>query len=149
MPEPDLSDHTVSILISVLYRVMLDEIQAGLDANGYDDLNANLEAFEVIDTGGTRLSTMAERARLTKQSMGEQVARLERLGYLQRSPDPTDGRAKLVRLTARGEEATTAAIGALAEMETSWLEALGAERAAALREALVELCLKFGGQHIR
>ena len=46
------------------------------------------------------MSVLAERAAITKQSMAELVAHLERHGYVERVPDPTDRRAKLVRSTA-------------------------------------------------
>ena len=50
------------------------------------------------------MSVLADRARMTKQSMTELVAHLERHGYVERVPDPADGRAKLVRATGRGRE---------------------------------------------
>ena len=47
---------------------------------------------------------LAARAQMTKQSMAQLVAHLEAHGYVERVPDPADGRAKLVRATARGRE---------------------------------------------
>jgi maltose O-acetyltransferase len=55
-----------------------------------------------VDPDGTRTVTLAARARITKQSAGFLVDQLERAGYVERVPDPADGRAKLVRLTRRG-----------------------------------------------
>ena len=46
------------------------------------------------------MSELARRAQITKQSMSELVAHLERHGYVERVPDPDDRRAKLVRATA-------------------------------------------------
>ena len=51
---------------------------------------------------GTRLTALAESAGMSKQAMGQLVDDLERLGYVERVPDPADGRAKIVRLTRRG-----------------------------------------------
>lgn len=42
------------------------------------------------------MAELAEEARMTKQSMGELVAYLERRGYVERLPDPRDGRARIV-----------------------------------------------------
>src|SRR3972149_1107869 len=58
--------------------------------------------FGYLDADGARLT---ERARMTKQAVGEAATELERLGYLVREPDPTDGRAKILRLTERGLDA--------------------------------------------
>ena len=60
--------------------------------------------MQFLDDGGTRVSVLSERAQMTKQSMAELVAHLERLGYVERVPDPSDRRAKLVRATPRGKE---------------------------------------------
>ncbi|MDK4721759.1 MarR family transcriptional regulator [Rhizobium sp. CNPSo 3968] len=57
--------------------------------------------FANIDEEGTRASLLAERAGMGKAAMGELIDDLERLGYVERVPDPTDRRAKLV--TARPE----------------------------------------------
>ena len=61
--------------------------------------------FQYLDDARHRRSpTLAERAQMTKQSMGELVRHLEAHGYVERMPDPADGRAKLVRATDRGRE---------------------------------------------
>ena len=56
--------------------------------------------FGFIDMeNGSRLTDLAEAAGFTKQAVGEAVAELERLGYLERAACPDDGRAKIIRLT--------------------------------------------------
>jgi DNA-binding MarR family transcriptional regulator len=92
--------------------------------------------FGNIDPEGTRLTDLAERAFMTKQSVGEVVSDLEQRGYVERVPDPTDGRAKIIRLTERGREAMALGRGIIDEIEREWAERYGAERVAALREAL-------------
>ena len=54
---------------------------------------------------GSRLTDLAEGAGFTKQAVGEAVAELERLGYLERAACPDDGRAKIIKLTDRGRDA--------------------------------------------
>ena len=61
--------------------------------------------FGNIEPDGSRLTDLAERAHMTKQSVGEVTTELERRGYLERVPDPGDGRAKIIRLTERGRDA--------------------------------------------
>ncbi len=46
---------------------------------------------------------------------------LERRGYLHRAPDPSDGRARLVRLTPRGRRAARVAREEIAAIELLWL----------------------------
>jgi DNA-binding MarR family transcriptional regulator len=146
----DLSDHSLSVLISILNRTIDDRVTTGLDAAGFPDIRRSHGlVFEMLDWSGSRITDLAKRARITKQAMGELVTDLELMGYVERVPDPRDGRAKLVKRTERGQEAVTAAVAALMEMEERWAEFLGEERFAALRESLAELCLEFGREHIR
>ena len=73
---------------------------------------------------------------MTKQSVGEVTSDLEQRGYVERVPDPSDGRAKIIRLTERGRAAQALGFGLIDEIEQEWAERFGAERVAALREAL-------------
>ncbi len=92
--------------------------------------------FGNIDPKGTRLTDLAERAFMTKQSVGEVVSDLEKLGYVERVPDPSDGRAKIIRLTERGHVARAVGMELINELEQEWAERFGADRVAALRDAL-------------
>ena len=85
------------------------------------------------------MSELAERAQVTKQSMAELVAHLERHGYVERVPDPADGRAKLVRATARGQQVYAIARRFVAATEADWARRIGKERIRELREILEEL----------
>ena len=73
---------------------------------------------------------------MTKQTVGEAATDLERRGYVERVPDPNDGRAKIIRLTPRGREAHAIGRGLIDELERDWAERFGEERVAALRDAL-------------
>ena len=93
--------------------------------------------FGFIDTEhGSRLTDMAERAGLTKQAVGEAVGELEQLGYVERVPDPTDRRAKIIKLTPRGLEACLAGRRIFAQIEREWADQFGEELVAKLREAV-------------
>jgi DNA-binding MarR family transcriptional regulator len=92
--------------------------------------------FGNIDPDGSRLTDLAERANMTKQSVGEVTTELERRGYLERVPDPGDGRAKIIRLTERGRAAQALGFQIIEEIEQEWADRFGADRVAALREAL-------------
>jgi DNA-binding MarR family transcriptional regulator len=116
------------------------ELQTGLSGQGFSDLRPGHGCvFSYVDEEGTRLTDLAERSGLTKQSVGEVVADLERQGYVERVPDPQDGRAKIIRLTPHGAEALAAANRGFADIERRYAAALGEQRYAQFRAALVEL----------
>jgi DNA-binding MarR family transcriptional regulator len=96
--------------------------------------------FGFIDMdNGSRLTELAERSGLTKQAVGEAVSELERIGYLTRVPDPTDRRAKLIKLTERGVDGCLTGRRLFAEIEAEWAEQIGAELMASLREAATRI----------
>lgn len=147
---PDLSDHSLSMLIGIAARVIADAVDVGLAAGGFGDLRRSHGlVFEMIDPEGSRITDMARRARITKQGMGQLVTELEELGYLERCPDPTDRRAKRVVMTAKGRAAVAAGLSALEDLEARWVGHIGEGRARELRAALEDICAAFGREHIR
>jgi DNA-binding MarR family transcriptional regulator len=58
--------------------------------------------------GDQRCSALAARAGIDVSVASRQLAVLERAGYVERHPDPRDGRATLLRITAQGSEALAA-----------------------------------------
>jgi len=72
-------------------------------ALGYDDLTpAHTGLLPHLDVEGTRQTELALRAGISKQAVGQMIADLETRGYVKRVPDPVDGRARIVRYTAKG-----------------------------------------------
>jgi DNA-binding MarR family transcriptional regulator len=92
-----------------------------------------------IDKEGTRLTELARRVGITKQAVGQLVDELSTLGALDVVPDPTDGRARLVRFTARGVAAIQQGLGVLAQLEQELAREVGAKRLRQLNELLSEL----------
>lgn len=104
-------------------RLMVEELARRLEADGFGDVApAYHSLFENIDPNGTRLTELAARAEMTHQSMSELVATLERRGWVERRPDPTDGRARLVCLTPEGRELTRRGLHHINEIEAKWQE---------------------------
>ena len=129
-------------LLSDVQRQMQDELHSRLGKLGYEEIRPSHGCvFGNMRPHGVRLTDIAERSRITKQSVGEIVTDLEGLGYVERIPDPEDRRAKLVRLTPRGQEVQDAALRTFAEIEAEWGERIGKKKVAALRAALEELSL--------
>ena len=106
----------------------------------YPDLRpAHVQVFSGGPIDGLRVTELAERAAMTKQSMHELVGHLERCGYLRREPDPADARARLVRLTGRGREVEETAHAASARVHLAWRDRVGVARFDALWDALQEV----------
>jgi DNA-binding MarR family transcriptional regulator len=130
----------LGLLLFIPHRAMEAAVMASMAEAGFDDITlAQARVFQRIDRHGSRLTDLAEAAQVTKQTVGFLVDRLERAGYVERTPDPRDGRARLVRIAARGEAAIRASADVVAEMERAWTAHLGTRRTAQLREALTRL----------
>ncbi len=130
----------LAILLREPFVVLSDRLIERLAARGHPEVRyAHGAVFQYLDDAGTRVSVLAARARIAKQSMAELVAHLERHGYVERIPDPGDGRAKLVRATARGREVFAIARELVAEMDARLDAALGPARVRELRALLEDV----------
>ena len=130
----------LAILLREPLRTMNAVLAARIAAAGHEHVRApHGLVLQYLDDAGTRVGVLAERAQITKQSMAELVAHLERHGYVERVPDPADGRAKLVRATARGGEVYVIARRTIRDYERYLEERLGAGGVRRLRGLLEEL----------
>ena len=100
---------------------------------------AHLQVFGTIKADGTRLTDLATWSNMSLSSMAELVDDLERLGYIERRPDPRDGRAKLVCLTDTGWRAVRQGRGIIEGIEADWGQKLGEQRFQELCQALQAL----------
>jgi DNA-binding MarR family transcriptional regulator len=130
----------LGILLREPYRVANERLHQRFAERGHPDIRTpHGNVFAYLDDGGTRVSVLAERAQITKQSMAELVAHLERHDYVERVPDPNDRRAKLVRSTRKGEQLYAIARDFVAEVEGEWARLLGKRKIAQLKRLLEEL----------
>ena len=127
----------LAVLLRDAYLTLNDLVIARLAEKGHTAVRpAHSAVFQHLDDTGTTVSTLAARAQMTKQAMAELVGHLERHGYVVRTPDPTDRRAKLVAPTAAGREVVAIAQELVPEVEQRIDAALGADRVRALRHDL-------------
>jgi DNA-binding MarR family transcriptional regulator len=127
-------------LLDIAFDAMIAEFRTELGQTEFSDIRPTHGCvFRFVKGGGLRLTEIAERANMTKQSVGEIVDDLVARGYVKRVPDPADRRAKLICLTERGEEAQAHGFRLFAKVEERWAERYGAERIASLRETLEEI----------
>src|SRR3954464_3183222 len=131
-------------MIGALLRVPLEAVQRRmlerLHERGFADFDAAyLGVFQYPGPEGARPSDLAAQLRISKQALNYLLGELERLGYLERRPDPDDLRSKRIVLTRRGSSVILVIREAVSEMESAWSDQLGPERFAQLRAFLIEL----------
>jgi DNA-binding MarR family transcriptional regulator len=138
--DPRAGELNLGLLCYIASRAMEARVFDALAAAGFDDITtAQGRLFARIGPKGTRVTDLAEQARITKQTAGFLVDQLERAGYVRRVPDPADARARPVQIAPRGEAAVAVARAAEAEAEAEWTRHLGKQSASQLRHALTRL----------
>jgi DNA-binding MarR family transcriptional regulator len=127
-------------MLRLVWQWVRDQIYSGVLEAGFDDLNpAHVALFRYPSLDGLRPTELAAQLQITKQSINDLVSHLEQRGYLVRTPDPIDGRARVVRLTAKGRRLEQTINAQAQNSELRIAEMLGPRPFAALRGALEEL----------
>lgn len=127
-------------MLRVVWQSVWKEIFAGVVASGYEDVSpAHAQLFRYPGLDGQRPTEVADQLQITKQSVNDLLGQLEHRGYLTREPDPTDGRARVVRLTTKGRRLQTTIHGQARRAEQRIADRLGPRRFAQLQHALEDL----------
>lgn len=127
-------------LLDIASEALFAEFREQLIESGYGDIRPTHGCvFRFVKEDGLRLTDLASLAGMTKQSIGEIVDDLASRGYVERFPDPNDRRAKLIRLTEKGEEAQAVGLSLFAQLEQRLGERHGPRRIAQLRKLLEEI----------
>jgi DNA-binding MarR family transcriptional regulator len=130
----------LGVALFIPYRYTEERIFRAVREAGFDDWTlAQCRVFQRVNPEGSRLTDLAEQAQLSKQSAGVMVDQLERLGYVHRVPDPTDGRARLIMIEGRGLEAAEVAQSTLDTILAEWEAYLGTRNFAILSQLLDQL----------
>src|ERR671926_1985567 len=102
VPPAPLGSRNLGTLLRDPWLELNARLNAAVAERGFADARPALSAvFQHVRNDGSRVTEIAERAQLTKQTVVYLVNDLERLGYVERAADPEDGRAKLLPPTAR------------------------------------------------
>jgi DNA-binding MarR family transcriptional regulator len=135
------------VLAALLMGLALNErVTARIAAAGHPDLRfSHGFVFQHMVPGPLPIGELARRLSVSQQAASKAALELERLGYLERSPDPSDGRVRRVGLSARGRAAVEAGREARAAVAEELAATLGRERAAALRGELLAALDAAGG----
>lgn len=127
-------------MLRIPFQAIVAKIDAGLRARGFTDLRpAHFVVFQHMRPEGLHITELAERAQMTKQSMSELVNYVEARGYLDRKPDPKDRRARIVRLSKKGEAVNNAAREIIQQVENEWAKHIGWEQMNALKQGLMAI----------
>jgi DNA-binding MarR family transcriptional regulator len=130
----------LGILLFVANRALEQRAFDAVAAAGITDVTlAQARIAARIARDGSRVSDLAEQARVTKQSAAALVEQLEKAEYVERVPDPTDGRARLVRLTPRSQRIAEVADAEVERVLAEWADLVGEDRLQQLYETLRDL----------
>jgi DNA-binding MarR family transcriptional regulator len=136
---PDDRIHIGQLLVH-LTRVFQTELYARLVAAGIEGARVpHTHVTAYIRAEGSRLTDLAAAARMTRPAMAELVDDLQRLGIVERRPDPTDRRAKLITLTEQGWKAMRTGHAIIAELEAEYAELIGHKRFETMRRSMQDL----------
>jgi DNA-binding MarR family transcriptional regulator len=119
------------------FRLLIDELHAELGRQGHPDIRP-MHGFvmQAIGPHGTTAVELGRTLGVTKQAAGKTIETLERIGYVQRAPDPDDTRRKLVRLTPYGLDALNRSARIFDDLRANWAAELGEDRLQALESDL-------------
>ena len=130
----------MGLLLKLPYVALERYTSRRLAELGYGEVRpAHYAVFQTLRPQGSRLTELAERAGMTKQSMGYLVDYLEERGYLQRVPDPADQRAQIIRVTSKAKKYDETVEAVLEELHEAWAAALGKAKFRQLRKLLGDL----------
>ncbi|MFG1910090.1 MarR family winged helix-turn-helix transcriptional regulator [Kribbella sp. NPDC048928] len=130
----------IGILLLLADQEFVRELREHVTAQGFDDQGrSDGFVFRTLNDGPTTISRLAERLEISKQGAGQIVDDMERRGYVERRPDPSDARARLLHLTERGQAALSAARRFHQAYERRLRGRLGDEAVDALRDVLTEM----------
>src|SRR5277367_495343 len=138
---PDNFDNPpIGVLLPLLYQIYSLEMQGALREAGFEDINPGAaNVFTFLTSKGATVSELANLSHVRKQTMAQTVEQLERSGYVERRPNPSDRRSQLVFLTPRGKRIPPVTHKAAKAVEKRWARLSGADEFEALRVSLLQL----------
>ena len=140
MTQGEDSPLAIGALLRLAWQAVRERIYEGVLEAGYTDLSrAQVFLLRWPPFDGLRPSEIATRNQLSRQAINDLLSDLEKKGYLERIPDPTDGRARIVRLTERGWDLTQVISDMSFASEREWAQVIGESRYEEFRSALFEL----------
>jgi DNA-binding MarR family transcriptional regulator len=132
-----------SMLLRMLFRAthtMNGEMAERLRARGWEDFNPSFTSvLGHLDTEGTTVTTLAQMTGTTRQAVSQLTQTMERVGLLERVPNPHDRRSVMLRHTELGRRILLDAIQVMTEIENEYAALIGAGPADELKDLLTRL----------
>jgi DNA-binding MarR family transcriptional regulator len=137
----------IGLLLRLIHQQYAQDIHAALREAGFGDIRPNhSNVFPFVPPEGITVTELADLARVRKQTMAEAVEQLERMGYVERRPNPRDRRSRLVFLTERGAAVKPVTHATAARVEEQWAQLTSPEDLEALRASLLRLLTELRAQ---
>jgi DNA-binding MarR family transcriptional regulator len=137
----------IGLLLRLVHQHYAQDIHAALREAGFGDIRPNhANVFPFVPAEGITVSELAELARVRKQTMAQAVDQLERMGYVERRPNPRDRRSRLVFLTERGASVKPITHATAAGVEEHWAQLTSPQELEALRASLLRLLTELRDQ---
>lgn len=118
---------SVQALVTLAFDALAHDLLRHWHDQGHSDLTLShfLNVLRYVSVDGIRPARIAEQAGVSQQATSLQIADLVRLGYLERTPDPSDRRAQVVRWSPKGEQAARHTEEWFKQCEALWRSKLG------------------------
>ena len=130
----------LALLLLGGFQSMVDDVHGELAHRGHPGVRASHEfALRAIDEGADTASELGRRLSVSKQGAARTIAALEKLGYVEREPDSSDGRLKRLRVTDRGHDMMTLGASLFDDVRERWAAQMGPERLGAFEAHLARL----------
>lgn len=130
----------LALLLLGGFQSMVDDVHGELAHRGHPGVRASHEfALRAIDEGADTASELGRRLAVSKQGAAKTIAALEKLGYVEREPDPGDGRLKRLRVTGRGHDMMTLGASLFDDVRERWAAQMGPAQLEAFEVHLARL----------
>jgi DNA-binding MarR family transcriptional regulator len=117
------------ILLRMLIRItrlMTVETVSRMQARGFPDMQPGYpRLLGNLDTEGTRIGALARKMGTTRQAVAQLAKEIENAGFVERLPDPEDGRGVIVRFTRKGRAGLACAVEVMTEIEQQYMAVIG------------------------
>jgi DNA-binding MarR family transcriptional regulator len=135
----------IGALLSIPSFDLSARVHHRLQTRGFREVtDSNSTVMKLLGPEGDRITELAKKAGMTKQSMGYLVDQLGEASYVERLADPRDGRAVIIRRTKKGWAYNRAAAEEVAKLQEEWTHLLGPAKMRELKSLLAELVAKLG-----
>ena len=130
----------IGLLLRLVYHHYSQAIDESLREAGFEGIRPpHANVFPFVPSEGIAVSALAELANVRKQTMAEAVEQLERLGYVERRPNPDDRRSRLVFLTDLGAAVKPVTHATAERVEEQWAKLTSPAELEELRALLLRL----------